>query len=48
VTIVRADHLFAAKKSVRLSECAGYPAALPDRSLSGRRILESLHDMKAS
>jgi hypothetical protein len=32
----------AAKKTVRLSECAEYPAALPDRTLSGRQILDEV------
>jgi DNA-binding transcriptional LysR family regulator len=42
VAIVRADHPLAGKKSVRLSECAAYPAALPDRSLGGRQILDEV------
>jgi DNA-binding transcriptional LysR family regulator len=42
VAIVRADHPLAGKKSVRLSECAEYPVALPDRTLSGRQILDEV------
>jgi DNA-binding transcriptional LysR family regulator len=42
VVIVRSDHPLAAKKTVRLSECAEYPAALPDRTLSGRQILDEV------
>src|ERR1700722_6311972 len=42
VAIVRADHPLAKKKTVRLSECAPYPAALPDRTLSGRQILDEV------
>jgi DNA-binding transcriptional LysR family regulator len=42
VAIVRADHPLARKKTVRLSECAEYPAALPDRTLSGRQILDEV------
>jgi DNA-binding transcriptional LysR family regulator len=42
VAVVRADHPLAKKKSVRLSDCAEYPAALPDRSLSGRQILDEV------
>jgi DNA-binding transcriptional LysR family regulator len=42
VAIVRADHPLARKKTVRLSECAPYPAALPDRTLSGRQILDEV------
>jgi DNA-binding transcriptional LysR family regulator len=42
VVIVRSDHPLAAKKTVRLSECAEYPAALPDRTLSGRQVLDEV------
>ncbi len=42
VAIVRADHPFAGRKSVRLSECSEYPVALPDRTLSGRQILDEV------
>jgi len=42
VAIVRADHPLAKKKYVRLSDCSEYPAALPDRSLSGRQILDEV------
>jgi DNA-binding transcriptional LysR family regulator len=42
VVIVRSDHPLAAKKLVRLSDCAPYPAALPDRTLSGRQILDEV------
>jgi DNA-binding transcriptional LysR family regulator len=42
VVITRSDHPLAAKKVVRLSECADYPAALPDRTLSGRQILDEV------
>jgi DNA-binding transcriptional LysR family regulator len=42
VAIVRSDHPLAAKKTVRLSDCAPYPAALPDKSLSGRQILDEV------
>jgi DNA-binding transcriptional LysR family regulator len=42
VAIVRADHPFANKKSVRLSECMDYPVALPDRTLGGRQILDEV------
>jgi DNA-binding transcriptional LysR family regulator len=42
VAIVRSDHPFAGRKSVRLSECAEYPVALPDRTLSGRQILDEV------
>ncbi|MDB5637330.1 MAG: hypothetical protein JWP51_2238 [Bradyrhizobium sp.] len=42
VAIVRSDHPLARKKTVRLSECSEYPAALPDRTLSGRQILDEV------
>jgi DNA-binding transcriptional LysR family regulator len=42
VAIIRSDHPLAAKKMVRLSECVGYPAALPDRTLGGRQILDEI------
>ena len=42
VAIVRSDHPFARRKSVRLSECSEYPVALPDRTLSGRQILDEV------
>jgi DNA-binding transcriptional LysR family regulator len=40
--ICRAEHPLAAKKIVRLSDCADYPAALPDRTLSGRQVLDEV------
>lgn len=42
VAVVRADHPLAGKKTLRLSDCAEYPAALPDRSLSGRQMLDEV------
>ena len=42
VAIMRSDHPLAGKKAVRLSECLEYPVALPDRTLSGRQILEEV------
>jgi DNA-binding transcriptional LysR family regulator len=42
VAIVRSDHPLGRRKSVRLSECAGYPVALPDRTLSGRQLLDEV------
>jgi DNA-binding transcriptional LysR family regulator len=40
--IVRSDHPLAAKKTVRLSDCAPFAAALPDRTLGGRQILDEV------
>jgi DNA-binding transcriptional LysR family regulator len=42
VVITRSDHPLAAKKMLRLSDCVDYPAALPDRTLSGRQILDEV------
>jgi DNA-binding transcriptional LysR family regulator len=42
MVILRTDHPLAAKKVVRLSECAEYPAALPDRTLGGRQVLDEV------
>jgi DNA-binding transcriptional LysR family regulator len=42
VVIVRSDHPLAGKRTVRLSECAQYPVALPDRTLSGRQMLDEV------
>ena len=42
VAVMRADHPLAGKKSLRLSECANYPAVLPDRLLGGRQILDEV------
>jgi len=42
VAIVRSDHPLAAKKMVRLSDCVHYPMALPDRTLSGRQLLDEV------
>jgi DNA-binding transcriptional LysR family regulator len=40
--IVRSDHPLATRKTVRLSDCAPYSAALPDRTLGGRQILDEV------
>jgi DNA-binding transcriptional LysR family regulator len=40
VALMRADHPLAAREALRLSDCAGFPAALPDRSLGGRQLLD--------
>jgi DNA-binding transcriptional LysR family regulator len=42
VAIVRSDHPLAGKKTLRLSECADYPLALPDRMQGSRRMLEEV------
>lgn len=40
VAIMRQDHPLAGEGSLRLRDCAGFPAALPDRSYGGRQSLE--------
>lgn len=42
VAIMANDHPLAARTSVRLRDCAAYPLALPDKSFSGRRILDEI------
>jgi DNA-binding transcriptional LysR family regulator len=40
--IMREDHPLAAQNSVRLSQCAPYPAVFPDRSLGSRQLLDEV------
>ena len=40
--IMRADHPLAAQRTVRLSECAGYPIAMPDRTLGSRQLIDQV------
>lgn len=42
VAIMRTDHPLAAKPTLRLSDCVGYPVALPDTSLGGRQVLDEV------
>jgi DNA-binding transcriptional LysR family regulator len=42
MAIVRSDHPLAGRKSLRLSECADYPLALPDHMQGSRRMLEEV------
>jgi DNA-binding transcriptional LysR family regulator len=42
--VVAPDHPLAGRASVRLKECLQYPLALPDRSLSGRSVLDELFE----
>jgi DNA-binding transcriptional LysR family regulator len=39
VALMPADHPLAARRTIRLSHCVGYPVALPERSLGGRQLL---------
>jgi DNA-binding transcriptional LysR family regulator len=39
VALMPSDHPLAARRTIRLSHCVGYPVALPERSLGGRQLL---------
>jgi DNA-binding transcriptional LysR family regulator len=40
VVLMAKNHPLAAKKKLRLSDCAQYPVAMPDRSIGGRQLLD--------
>jgi DNA-binding transcriptional LysR family regulator len=40
VAVMSTDHPLANRRTVRLRDCAAYPAALPERSIGGRQLLE--------
>ena len=42
VAVMAANHPLAAKRAVRLRDCAAYPVALPERSIGGRQLLEEV------
>jgi DNA-binding transcriptional LysR family regulator len=42
VAVMAKDHPLAARKKLRLTDCAGYPVALPERSIGGRQLLEEI------
>jgi DNA-binding transcriptional LysR family regulator len=42
VAVMSSDHPLAAKRTVRLRDCAAYPVALPERSIGGRQLLEEV------
>ena len=42
VAVLPKKHPLAARKSLRLSDCAGYPVAMPERSIGGRQLLEEI------
>ena len=42
VAVMAADHPLAAKRTVRLRDCAAYPVALAERSIGGRQLLEEV------
>ncbi|MGA7429162.1 MAG: LysR family transcriptional regulator [Xanthobacteraceae bacterium] len=40
VAVMAKSHPLAARKELRLRDCAAYPVALPERSIGGRQLLE--------
>jgi DNA-binding transcriptional LysR family regulator len=46
--IVAPDHPLARRASVRLKDCLAHPLALPDRSLSGRSVLDDLFERSSA
>jgi hypothetical protein len=42
LAVMEKYHPLASKKKLRLSDCAAYPVALPDRSIGGRQLLEEV------
>jgi DNA-binding transcriptional LysR family regulator len=40
VAVMAKNHPLAVKKKLRLSDCAQYPVAMPDRSIGGRQLLD--------
>ncbi len=40
VAVMAKNHPLAAKKKLRLSDCAQHPVAMPDRSIGGRQLLD--------
>jgi DNA-binding transcriptional LysR family regulator len=42
VAVMAKDHPLAARKTLRLSDCAAYPVAMPERAIGGRQLLEEV------
>jgi DNA-binding transcriptional LysR family regulator len=42
VAVMAKSHPLAARKELRLRDCAAYPVALPERSIGGRQLLEEI------
>jgi DNA-binding transcriptional LysR family regulator len=42
VAVMAKDHPLASRKRLRLSDCAAYPLALPERSIGGRQLLDEI------
>ena len=42
VAVMAKNHPLAARRKLRLSDCAAYPVAMPERSIGGRQLLEEV------
>jgi DNA-binding transcriptional LysR family regulator len=42
VVVMAKDHPLASRRQLRLSDCAAYPVAMPERSIGGRQLLEEI------
>ncbi len=42
VAVMSVDHPLAARRTIRLRDCAAYPVALPERSIGGRQLLDEV------
>jgi DNA-binding transcriptional LysR family regulator len=42
VAVMAKNHPLAARRGLRLRDCASYPVALPERSIGGRQLLEEI------
>ncbi len=42
VAVMAKDHPLAKRRQLRLSDCAAYPVALPERAIGGRQLLEEV------
>jgi DNA-binding transcriptional LysR family regulator len=42
VAVMASNHPLAGRRRLRLSDCAAYPVALPERSIGGRQLLEEV------
>ncbi len=42
VAVMSVDHPLAARRTIRLRDCAAHPVALPERSIGGRQLLDEV------
>jgi len=42
VAVMSSEHPLAARRTIRLRDCAAYPVALPDRTIGGRQLLDEV------